>query len=152
MGYHISEEALHQGIFKAKWPGRMEVLRREPFLLADGAHNYDGVLALADSLRELYPGERFHFVMGVLVDKDYRHMADAILPLAHDVVTFTLEHERALNGEYLASYIRGQGVLQGTAFLWRMHLHKILMGKKRGRRGRQWLSVPCTLWGLCGTT
>ena len=116
MGYHISEEALHQGIFKAKWPGRMEVLRREPFLLADGAHNHDGVLALADSLRELYPGEKFHFVMGVLADKDYRHMADAILPLAHDVVTFTLEHERALNGEYLASYIRGQGVFARHSF------------------------------------
>ena len=51
MGYHISEEALHQGIFKAKWPGRMEVLRLEPFLLAAGAHNHDGVLALANSLR-----------------------------------------------------------------------------------------------------
>lgn len=109
LGYSISEEAMHQGIFKAKWPGRMELLSKEPFLMVDGAHNGSGAAALAESLRECYPGEKFHFVMGVLADKDYKHMAREILPLAYDVVTLTPESERALRGEELASYIRGQG-------------------------------------------
>ncbi|MCM1259147.1 MAG: bifunctional folylpolyglutamate synthase/dihydrofolate synthase [Roseburia sp.] len=109
IGYLIPERAITEGIRKAKWPGRMELLGVNPFFLVDGAHNGNGALALAESLRELYPGEKFHFIMGVLADKDYKPMADAVLSLAQDVVTITPEHVRALEGECLADYIRKQG-------------------------------------------
>lgn len=132
IGYRISQQALHQGILKAKWPGRMELFIKEPFFLADGAHNGDGAKALADSLKELYPGEKFRFVMGVLADKDYEEMADAILPLALEVVTVTPEHERALKGEHLAAYIREQGVLARHCLDVRDALSEFLYPERAG--------------------
>lgn len=110
LGYPITEENLHQGIAKATWNGRMELISRYPYLLIDGAHNGHGVDALVKSLKELYPDEKFHFIMGVLADKDYKKMAEQILPIAAKVTTVTPESSRALQAEELAEYIREFGV------------------------------------------
>ncbi|MBO5302467.1 MAG: bifunctional folylpolyglutamate synthase/dihydrofolate synthase [Lachnospiraceae bacterium] len=110
MEYPITEASLQKGISHALWQGRMELICEEPFLLIDGAHNSHGVHALAESLKTMYPGEKFHFIMGVLADKDYEQMAELILPLAKDVVTVTPESSRALQSEKLAEYICKKGI------------------------------------------
>lgn len=110
LGYPVTEDALHRGIEKTVWKGRMETICKEPYLLIDGAHNSDGVAALAKSLREMFPGEKFHFIMGVLADKDYRKMAEFMLPLAQKVTAVTPKSERALAAEDLAQYFRKHGI------------------------------------------
>lgn len=109
-GFEIRKEAIHTGIATAFWKGRMELVCKEPYLLIDGAHNGHGVAALVKSLKELYPGEKFHFVMGVLAEKDYKKMAEQILPLAKTVITVTPKSSRALQGTELAEYINSFGV------------------------------------------
>lgn len=104
------EAAIIRGIHRAVWPGRMEILSTEPFLMVDGAHNSNGIHALRTSLEELYPDETFHFVMGVMADKDYEKMIEELLPLAKDFVTVTPESARALQGETLAEDIQKKGV------------------------------------------
>ena len=112
--YQIEKEKMKtviaRGIHRAVWPGRMEILSTEPFLMVDGAHNSNGIHALRTSLEELYPEEKFHFVMGVMADKDYEKMIGELLPIAMDFVTVTPESARALQGETLAEDIRKQGV------------------------------------------
>lgn len=110
LGYPVTEDALHRGIEKTVWKGRMETICKEPYLLIDGAHNSDGVAALAKSLREMFPGEKFHFIMGVLADKDYRKMAEFMMPLAQKVTAVTPKSERALAAEDLAQYFRKHGI------------------------------------------
>ena len=109
-GFEITDAQISQGIENATWNGRMELISKEPYLLIDGAHNGHGVHALAESLKELYPDEKFHFIMGVLADKDYKQMVKEILPLAESVTTVTPDSGRALQGETLAEYIRSYGV------------------------------------------
>lgn len=104
------EQAIVRGIRQAVWPGRMEILSEDPFLMVDGAHNSNGIHALKESLAGLYPGEKFRFFMGVMADKDYENMVEELLPLAADFVTVTPESERALQGEALAEGIRKRGV------------------------------------------
>ena len=105
-GFEITDAQISQGIENATWNGRMELISQEPYLLIDGAHNGHGVHALAESLKELYPDEKFHFIMGVLADKDYKQMVKEILPLT----TVTPDSGRALQGETLAEYIRSFGI------------------------------------------
>lgn len=105
-----AEAEIEKGIHTAVWKGRMELLSEEPFLMVDGAHNSNGIHALAESLRQLYPNEKFHFVMGVMADKDYEKMIEELLPLAIDFVTVTPESSRALQAESLAEDIRNHGV------------------------------------------
>lgn len=101
---------IQKGIASASWMGRMEILSEQPFFMVDGAHNSHGVTALCESLKALFPGEKFHFVMAVMADKDYDKMIECLLPLALDFVTVTAESSRALQGETLAEFIRAKGV------------------------------------------
>jgi dihydrofolate synthase/folylpolyglutamate synthase len=104
------DAAIRTGIASAKWPGRMEILKNEPYFMVDGAHNSNGVEALKKSLMAMFPGERFHFIMGVMADKDYGKMIEALLPIAKDFVTVTVESERALQSDALAACIREKGI------------------------------------------
>ncbi len=105
-----ADAAIEAGIHTAMWKGRMEILSREPYLMVDGAHNSNGIHALKTSLMKLYPDEKFHFVMGVMADKDYEKMIEELLSLAIDFVTVTPESSRALQAESLAEKIRSQGI------------------------------------------
>ena len=101
---------VEKGLRTAVWPGRMERLSDKPLVILDGAHNSNGVTALRDSLVQMFPGQKFHFIMGVMADKDYEEMVALLLPLARDFVTVTPDSERALQAEELATYIRARGV------------------------------------------
>ena len=102
--------AVRKGIAKTVWKGRMEILSKEPFFLIDGAHNAHGVTALYKSLVSLYPEEKFHFIMGVMADKDYEDMIEVLLPLAIDFTTVTVGYSRSLEAEKLAECIASKGV------------------------------------------
>lgn len=134
-GHLVTEEAICRGIGRAFWPGRMEIACQDPFLLLDGAHNEDGARAFAKSLSALYPGEKFHFVMGALADKDYRKIADEALFLAERVTTVTPEGERALQAAELAEYINARGVPAKSAADVREVLRPFLEKTPAGRQG-----------------
>ena len=104
------EACIRTGISETFWKGRMEIINEHPFFMIDGAHNSHGVWALKSSLEELYPEEKFHFIMGVMADKDYEEMIEALLPLAIDFVTVTPESNRALQSKDLAECIQRKGI------------------------------------------
>lgn len=105
-GWRIAEDAVRAGLAGAVWPGRFEVLRREPLFLLDGAHNLDGVLALAECLRACVPEGGLTFLMGVMADKDYGAMLDAVAPFAESFITVRPESPRALASAALAEAVR----------------------------------------------
>ena len=104
------QQVIRRGLKKTYWPGRMEVLSEAPYFMVDGAHNSNGIHALKTSLIVRYPSEKFHFVMGVMADKDYENMIVELLPLAIDFVTVTPDCERALQAEQLAQQIKERGI------------------------------------------
>lgn len=108
-GWSIPETALQAGLSAASWPGRMEMVHRAPDFVLDGGHNPQCMEAIAAGLELLYPGKRFHFLIGVLADKDYPAMAGRLLPLAHSFVTITPDSPRALSAADLAAYLEAQG-------------------------------------------
>ena len=108
--FNLPDEVILSGLRKAAWAGRMEVLSENPFFLVDGAHNPQGVKALYESLMELYPDEKFTFILGVLADKDYEEMIDMMIPLAKSFNTVTVESDRAVQGERLANIINDKGI------------------------------------------
>lgn len=67
----ITEDTIRKGMFHAKWPGRLEVISREPLIILDGGHNYDGVKKLCESVKTLWPDKKFAVVYAAMKDKDY---------------------------------------------------------------------------------
>ena len=65
------DRQIADGIAAARWPARLELLREDPPILLDGAHNPQGCQALAASLNRLLPDRPLVMLMGVLQDKDY---------------------------------------------------------------------------------
>ena len=105
-GWGITEDAIRAGLAQATWPGRFEVLSREPLLIVDGAHNPNGVEALVDTIRAYFPDQKINFVMGVMKDKDYHTMLRLIAPYAARFITELPDAHRALRPEALKSEIR----------------------------------------------
>ena len=106
MGYDISNHDLFWGLKNAKWPGRFEVLSKEPLFIIDGAHNEDGAKALATSLKRIYNGRKFLFIIGILADKEYEKMLEELLPFASKVLCVTPLNPRALSAKELSEVIK----------------------------------------------
>lgn len=106
----LNESEIITALRETVWQGRMEILSQKPFFMVDGAHNGHGVLALRDSLKTLYPCEKFHMIMAVMADKDYKAMVEELLPYAEDFVAVNMDNSRALQAKDLAEFINSRGV------------------------------------------
>ncbi|MGN6189734.1 MAG: bifunctional folylpolyglutamate synthase/dihydrofolate synthase [Conexibacter sp.] len=84
-------------------PGRLQAVAHEPLTLLDGAHNSEGVAALAESLPQLTAGRPLVAVVSILDDKDAAGMLRALLPHAEQVVFTRSRNPRALPPATLAS-------------------------------------------------
>ena len=95
-GYDITDEQIIEGLESARFPARIEVLRKEPLLLLDGSHNPDGAEALADTLKEARC-RGLVAVMGMLKDKDVQEVLHTLAPCFERVYTVTPDCPRAMD-------------------------------------------------------
>ena len=80
-------------------------------MIADGAHNQDAALRLAENVRTYLAGRRIIGVMGVFKDKEYRKMAEIMAPYLTKVYTIDLPNrERSLAKEELCKVLEENGV------------------------------------------
>lgn len=96
------EKNIKKGIEKTVWPGRMEVISKEPLIIIDGAHNPGAVLELRKTLDLYFTNKRITFIMGVLSDKDFSKEAEIIADRAERIITITPNNSRGLDGHKLA--------------------------------------------------
>ena len=109
-GWKIPEAAIRKGLAAVCWPGRFEVLGRNPVFLLDGAHNAHGMRATVESLRTLFPGKRWTVLLGILKDKDAGEMLDLLAPLAERVFVLRPDSPRALSPAELCALLAERGV------------------------------------------
>lgn len=105
----IPDFAMHLGLLRVRFPARLEVMRRRPLVLLDGAHNPQGMHALALALRQYRECRTCIVILGMLRDKDYADAVRALLPAATQVLTLTPDSPRALDAETLAETVRAAG-------------------------------------------
>ncbi len=95
-GLAVGADAIRQGLAGACWPGRLQIVGRDPLTILDGAHNPAGAVALRHFLRDRRATfHRLFLVFGVLRDKDWEGMLQTLGPLAHQVILTRPEGERA---------------------------------------------------------
>ncbi|WP_250285660.1 MULTISPECIES: bifunctional folylpolyglutamate synthase/dihydrofolate synthase [unclassified Frankia] len=96
-------EAVRAGFAQADSPGRLEVLRRSPTVLLDGAHNLAGARALVQALDEAFGFGRLVGVVGILADKDAAGILATLEPVLHDIVVTQSGSPRAMPVDDLAA-------------------------------------------------
>ncbi len=107
LGYPVAEDKLRQGFAQTRWPGRFDVIGKNPLFIADGAHNEDASLKLAQSLRFYFPDRRMIYIMGMLRDKEYDKVIHNTCDLAEHIITVTPPvADRALHAYELAQAVK----------------------------------------------
>ncbi len=109
--WQIPEPAVKTGLKTVFWPARFEVLSSLPLFILDGGHNPQCAGALAQNLSDYLPGKQFLFLMGVLADKDYGQMINAVAPFADEFFCVTPDSPRALPAADLSSLLRRRGLM-----------------------------------------
>ena len=108
-GFHIPIEAVHEGLRSVCWPGRMEILSREPLVIVDGAHNPYSAQVLRRALEEWFPDRRWMLVFGASADKDTAGMLKVLLPISEYTIVTRSDHPRAASPVELADVVAAVG-------------------------------------------
>lgn len=102
----ISEGAIQRGFAQVKWPARFEVLRREPPVVIDSAHNRDSARRLRETLDEYFPETPVILIFCALEDKDIPGMLEELKPRLECVVATRADHPRAPSAAWMAEQVQ----------------------------------------------
>ncbi len=106
----LDEQAVVRAAAGVRVPGRLQQIDTEPLTLLDGAHNPDGMRALAESLPDLMAGhDRLVAALSILDDKDAAGMLAALMPVCDALVLTSSQNPRALPPPTLKSLARQLG-------------------------------------------
>ncbi len=100
-GTYIPEEAMINGMAKVRWPGRMDIISRDPLIMFDVTHTPDGAKTVASEVRRLL-GSGLILVLGVLSDKDLEGIAANFGPLARVAIATSPSSPRAFSAPQVA--------------------------------------------------
>ncbi len=105
----LTDSQVKAGIGGTRWQGRMETI--QPGVIVDGAHNEDGVANFIETAMYFRDKYRIVLLFSAVDDKDYPHMIRRICSELRpaQVVTATIQEERAVDAQVLAQEFRKNG-------------------------------------------
>ena len=98
----LDKAKIIRAVRETRWEGRLETVRRRPLVLLDGAHNVEGVSALASHIRETV-GRPVVLVFAAMQDKDIRSMTRLLFHLCETVILTRVPYKRSATPEELAA-------------------------------------------------
>ena len=105
----ISTEKIRERIKSSRWAGRMEIVSRDPLIILDGAHNFDGIKKLVESI-ENFKFKKLYLIMSILSDKEHKKMLEEISSYTDEVVFVNLDYKRGTSPEELKKEASGYGL------------------------------------------
>jgi dihydrofolate synthase/folylpolyglutamate synthase len=98
----LNPDLVRAGLARASSPGRLDILRRSPTVIADAGHNPAGVAATVAALTESFSFDRIIGVVAVAEDKDVEGMLNELEPILSDIVVTTNSSPRSMSADDLA--------------------------------------------------
>ena len=109
-GFEIDEDDVREGLAGARWPARFEIISTDPLVIFDGAHNPQGIDSAVASIEAYFGKRKVYAITGVLSDKDYNKIANALARVAERAYTMTPDNPRALSAEAWAEVLALRGI------------------------------------------
>jgi len=109
-GLNVPDAAIQKSFAEVKWPGRFEILRREPPVILDSAHNTDSAQKLRQALDDYFPKRPVILIFGASEDKDVLGMFAEWKPRLSHILATKAVHPRALEPEQLLGLAQQAGV------------------------------------------
>ena len=105
-GYTVTEKAIREGLFKMKWPGRLELVKKNPKVLLDGAHNLAGIENLSKELKQNFSYQKLFLIIGIMQDKPIKPILKRIASLGHHIIFTQPQIDRAASPFFLLKAAR----------------------------------------------
>ena len=103
----LHPDVVREGLAQVQFPGRLEVVRRNPTVVLDAAHNPHGARAAAAAVTEAFTFSPLVGVVAVMADKDARGLLEVFEPVMNEiVVTQVASSARGLPAEDLGELAR----------------------------------------------
>lgn len=110
-GLVITTDDVKRGVEAVHLPARFEVLSEKPLVIADGAHNPDGMRALSEAVAEYLKGKRIVCVLGMLKDKDCREAVAHIGGRVDSMIATTVPYNpRRQTAQQLCDTLESAGI------------------------------------------
>jgi len=109
IGWNISKQNIYDGIRDVSWPGRFDIVCRDPLFIIDGGHNPQCLEALVKNIQDYLTDRRVIALTGVLADKDYGDMYKPVMPYIEQFVCVTPPNPRRLMATELAEHLQTAG-------------------------------------------
>jgi dihydrofolate synthase/folylpolyglutamate synthase len=109
-GLNLSEESIQKGFADVCWPCRFDVVRREPPVVLDSAHNIDSARRLREALDDYFPGRPVVWVFSILEDKDAQGMLMELKPRIAQVIATQTDHPRVLEAQKIIDLVQPTGI------------------------------------------
>jgi dihydrofolate synthase/folylpolyglutamate synthase len=111
-GFPIDDLAIQRGLREVEWPARFEILRRQPPVIVDSAHNPASIGKLRETIDDFFPDLPMILVFGISEDKELDGMYNEILPRISYLICTQADHPRAMDSDELllkAQIVESQG-------------------------------------------
>ncbi len=107
-GIMIDDSAVRRGIEKTDWPGRLEIIKKDPLIVLDGAQNRASARALKETIKEYFRYSKLILVLGVSNDKDISGIKEELLGIADNVVLTEANLPRAMEVSVMENYFKSK--------------------------------------------
>lgn len=109
-GAGIKKENIIAGLERVSLPGRLQVLRHQPWLVVDEAHNAYSMQQLGEALRKFFKYDRLTLVLGCGNDKEVDGIIAEAARITGDVIAVASRHPKAVRPDVLVSKFAGHGI------------------------------------------
>ncbi|MBM3255844.1 MAG: bifunctional folylpolyglutamate synthase/dihydrofolate synthase, partial [Candidatus Omnitrophica bacterium] len=109
-GIKINREEIKRGLYKTIWPGRCEIISKNPVVILDGAQNVSSSIALRETIRTRFQYKRLFLVLGISKDKDIEGISKELYSLADEVILTRADNPRATPPQDLAEYFSSKPI------------------------------------------
>jgi dihydrofolate synthase/folylpolyglutamate synthase len=103
--FPVSEAAVREGLRTVFWPGRFEVVLRQPTVILDGAHNGEGVRALVSEIQDSQGLKKVMLLFAAMEDKDWSLMLGELSTVVSEVVLTRVSIERSADPSRMAKAV-----------------------------------------------
>jgi len=100
----VDEKTIRSGLKNVDWPGRMQVVQKEPYVILDGAQNVASIKAVLSSIKTIFRYNNLISVFGISGDKDIEGVARELNKASDTLILTRSKNERAAAPVHLKEY------------------------------------------------
>jgi dihydrofolate synthase/folylpolyglutamate synthase len=99
------EAAVRSGLREARWPGRLDIIKRDPLTVVDVGHTPDAIRQSLASLTAIHGAEGWILVVGISRNKKADEIVGALAP-SFDTIICTRARHMGADAEVIAAAVR----------------------------------------------